>query len=141
MLKKLSPGVKISISRSISTAFEQYMNSIEWNEEKADIEMFVMQWREYINDHASWYEKVDDDIKNDSNFHAELADKINKTIYKILSEHPTEEQIAEIEALQKQVPSKEYVYSCRAEARYVIEQLQNTLKKNNGVQEKLMNKN
>ncbi|MGM9926937.1 MAG: hypothetical protein ACI35P_03210 [Bacillus sp. (in: firmicutes)] len=140
MLKNLSPGVKISISRSISTAFEQYMNSIEWQEERADIEVFVMKWREYINESASWYEKVDDTLKNDPDFHAELADKINQMIHKILSEPPTEAQIAEIEELQGQVQTKEYVYSCRAEARYVIEQLQNELKKNSSAQQKPVKK-
>ena len=131
MLKNLSPGVKISISRSISTAFEQYMNSIEWNEEIADMKMFVLQWKEYITHNASWYEKVDETLKTDPAFHEELANKINQTINKILSERPTDDQIEEIEELQKQVSIKEYTYSCRAEARYVIEQLQKELKKNN----------
>lgn len=131
MLKNLSPGVKISISRSISTAFEQYMNSIEWNEEIADMKMFVLQWKEYITQNASWYEKVDETLKTDPAFHEELANKINQTINKILSERPTDDQIEEIEELQKQVSIKEYTYSCRAEARYVIEQLQKELKKNN----------
>lgn len=131
MLKNLSPGVKISISRSISTAFEQYMNSIEWNEEIADMKMFVLRWKEYITQNASWYEKVDETLKTDPAFHEELANKINQTINKILSERPTDDQIKEIEELQKQVSIKEYTYSCRAEARYVIEQLQKELKKNN----------
>ena len=131
MLKNLSPGVKISISRSISTAFEQYMNSIEWNEEIADMKMFVLQWKEYITQNASWYEKVDETLKTDPAFHEELANKINQTINKILSERPTDDQIEEIEELQKQVSIKEYTYSCRAEARYVIEKLQKELKKNN----------
>lgn len=131
MLKNLSPGVKISISRSISTAFEQYMNSIDWNEEVADMKMFVLKWQEYINQNASWYDKVDENLKNDPAFHAALAEKINQTIDKILSERPTDAQMAEIEELQKQVSVNEYAYSCRAEARYVIEQLKNELKKNN----------
>ncbi|WP_019243155.1 MULTISPECIES: hypothetical protein [Bacillus] len=131
MFKNLSPGVKISISRSISTAFEQYMNSIEWDENKADIEMFVKEWREYIIHNASWYDKVDDDIKADPAFHKDLADKINQTIDKILSEVPTEEQMAEIEELQKQVPDKVYSYSCRTEARFVLEKLNQEIKKNN----------
>lgn len=130
MLKNLSPGVKISISRSISTAFEQYMNSIQWNENKADIGMFVRNWREYIVHNASWYEKVDPSIKADPIFHEELATKINQTIDKILSEKPTEEQMAEIDQLQKQANTKEYSYSCRAEARYVIDLLKEEIKKN-----------
>ncbi|MFS0783815.1 hypothetical protein [Bacillus sp. 1P06AnD] len=129
MLKNLSPGVKISISRSITTAFEQYMNSIEWKEDEADIEKFVSEWRDYILHSASWYKKVDDKIKNDPAFHKELAGKINQTIDKILSEVPTEEQMKEIEELQKQVSCKEYIYSCRTEAKFVIEQLQKDIKK------------
>ncbi|MGM9924979.1 MAG: hypothetical protein ACI35R_12110 [Bacillus sp. (in: firmicutes)] len=130
MLKNLSPGMKISISRSIYTAFENYMNSIQWNENEANIEQFVQEWREYIMHHASWYEKVDDEVKADPAFHSALAAKINQTIDKILNEVPTEEQMTEIEELQKQVETKEYFYSCRAEARYVIDQLQKEIKKN-----------
>lgn len=126
MFKNLSPGVKISISRSISTAFEQYMNSIGWNEDKADIEMFVREWREYIINNASWYEKVDPATKENPAFHEQLAKKINQTIDKILNEVPTEEQMKEIEQLQKQSGGQEYSYSCRAEARFVIEQLKKT---------------
>ena len=63
MYKNLSSGVKISISRSISTAFEQYMNSIGWDENKADIEMFVKEWKEYAEKNASWYEKIDAEIE------------------------------------------------------------------------------
>lgn len=130
MLKNLSPGMKISISRSIYTAFENYMNSIQWNEDKANIEHFVQEWRKYIVQHASWYEKIDEEIKADPAFHSALASKINQTIDKILNEVPTEEQMAEIETLHKQAGTEEYSYSCRAEARYVIDQLQKIIKKN-----------
>ena len=106
------------------------MNSIQWNENEANIEQFVQEWREYIMHHASWYEKVDDEVKADPAFHSALAAKINQTIDKILNEVPTEEQMTEIEELQKQVETKEYFYSCRAEARYVIDQLQKEIKKN-----------
>jgi len=124
MYKNLSPGVKISISRSISTAFEQYMKSIQWDEDKADIAMFVKDWKEYITHSASWYAKVDESVKEDPAFHRELATKINQTIDKMLNEKPTDEQMETIERLQKQANCKEYIYSCRAEARYVIEKLQ-----------------
>ncbi|WP_042350961.1 hypothetical protein [Bacillus massiliigorillae] len=130
MLKNLSPGMKISISRSIYTAFENYMNSIQWDEEKANIEHFVQEWREYIIHHASWYEKIDDEIKADPAFHSALATKINQTIDKILNEAPTEEQMSEIDTLHKEAEVEEYSYSCRAEARYVIDQLQKVIKKN-----------
>ena len=115
MYKNLTPGVKISISRSISTAFEQYMKSIQWDEDQADIAEFVADWKEYITHNASWYAKVDENVKEDPAFHRELAVKINQT---------TEEQMNMIELLQKQTNSEEYMYSCRAEARYIIEQLQ-----------------
>lgn len=106
------------------------MNSIQWNEDKANIEHFVQEWRKYIVQHASWYEKIDEEIKADPAFHSALASKINQTIDKILNEVPTEEQMAEIETLHKQAGTEEYSYSCRAEARYVIDQLQKIIKKN-----------
>ena len=127
MYKKITPGVKISISRSISTAFEQYMKSIQWGEDQADIVEFVANWKGYITSDASWYAKVDESVKEDPAFHKELAAKINQTIDKILNEKPTEEQMNLIELLQEQTNSEEYMYSCRAEARYIIEKLQEEL--------------
>lgn len=127
MYKNLTPGVKISISRSISTAFEQYMKSIQWDEDQADIAEFVADWKGYITSNASWYAKVDESVKEDPAFHKELAAKINQTIDKILNDKPTEEQMNLIELLQKQTNSEEYMYSCRAEARYIIEKLQEKL--------------
>lgn len=129
MLKDLSPGLKISITRSINTAFEQYMSKIDWNEDQYDLEAFVVEWKEYINHTASWYEKVSNETKADPVFHAELAVKINETIEKIINEEPTQDQVDEIEFLEKQVASSNRDYSCRAEARYVIEQLKKSLKK------------
>lgn len=128
MFKDLSTGIKISITRSITTSFEQYMSGIGWNEKKFSIENFVEEWRNYISTSATWYDKISDDVKNDSTFHAELAGKINETIDKILSEEPTAEQMTEIEKLQKEV-GKEYDYSCKSEAKYVIERLKDELKK------------
>lgn len=127
MLKDLSPGVKISITRSISIAFEQYMNKINWNDEQFDDEAFMGEWKEYLNKSATWYDKVSDDIKVNPEFHEELAVKINETITKILSEEPKKEQIEEVERLQK-LTKTEYDYSCRAEARFVIEKLTRELK-------------
>jgi hypothetical protein len=122
MFKDLSPGIKISITRSITTAFEQYMNRIDWNESKMNLAAFIAEWRDYIQNQASWFDKLDADIKNNPLFHEELAEKINETIEKILSEEPTKAQMDEIDALQKEV-REEYDYSCKTEAKYVIEKL------------------
>lgn len=128
MFKDLSPGIKISITRSITTAFEQYMNRIEWNESKMNLSAFIAEWREYIHTQASWFEKVEDDTKNNPQFHQELAEKITETIEKILSEKPTQAQMDEIDALQKEL-KEEYDYSCKTEAKYVIEKLKEAIKK------------
>lgn len=128
MFKDLSPGIKISITRSITTAFEQYMSRIDWNESKMDLNSFVADWREYIQNQASWFDKLESDIKNSPDFHQQLAEKINETIEKILSEKPTKVQMEQIEALQKEV-REEYNYSCKTEAKYVIEKLKKKLSK------------
>lgn len=128
MFKDLSPGVKISITRSITTSFESYMSEIGWDEKKFNIDKFVEEWRKYITTSSSWYDKISDDVKNNSTFHEELAEKINETIDKILSEEPTKEQMDEIEKLQKDL-GEEYDYSCKTEAKYVIELLKKELKK------------
>lgn len=128
MFKDLSSGIKISITRSITTSFEKYMSEIGWSEHKFSMEKFVEEWRRYITTNASWYDKISDDVKNDTTFHQELADKINETVDKILSEEPTEAQMEEIEKLQEEL-GEEYDYSCKTEAKYVIERLKNELKK------------
>jgi hypothetical protein len=129
MLKDLSPGLKTSITRSISLSFEQYMNKINWSEDQFDIEAFMGEWKSYLHKSASWYDKVSDEIKASPLFHEELVVKINETINKILAEKPKPEQMEEIEELQMKV-NKEYNYSCRAEARYVLEKLREELKRN-----------
>ncbi|MEN8701962.1 hypothetical protein [Bacillus infantis] len=126
MYKDLSPGVKISITKSISTSFEQYMNKISWNDEKFDLQDFVNGWQEYIKNHASWYGQLSDETKADPEFHEQLAVKINETIEKILSEEPTKEQMEMIEKLQREL-GQEYDYSCRTEAKQLIEKLQQQL--------------
>jgi hypothetical protein len=128
MFKEFSPGIKISITRSITTSFEKYMNDIGWNEEKFNIEKFVQEWKHYITGSSSWYDKISDEVKNDPTFHEQLAEKINETIDKILSEAPTKEQMAEIEDLQKEW-GEEFDYSCKTEAKYVIEKYKELLKK------------
>lgn len=127
MLKDLSAGIKISITRSITTAFEQYMEKISWDENKYDLSKFIKEWRTYINNHSTWFAKVDEQIKNNPRFHEDLAIKINETIEKIINEEPTEEQIQKLNELQKKL-KKEITYSCKAEAKYLIETLEKQLK-------------
>lgn len=126
--KDLSQGIKISISRSITRSFESYMSSINWDEEKFNMQSFVGEWREYINNHASWYNQVSEETKADPAFHGELAEKINEVINKILSEKPTQIQMDEISELQQEL-GEEYDYSCKLEAKYIIEKLRDQRKK------------
>lgn len=126
--KDLSQGMKISISRSITTAFESYMSGINWNEDKFDMQHFVAEWREYINNHASWYSQVSEGMKADPVFHEELAVKINEVINKIVSEKPSKAQMDEVSELQEQL-GEDYDYSCKMEAKYVIEWMKEKLKK------------
>jgi hypothetical protein len=128
MLKNLSSGTKISITRSIKTSFEHYMSSIQWKEEKFHIEDFIQSWRTYITEHASWYKNLDEQTKNAPVFHQDLALKINDTIEKVLSEVPSEEQIKGIEELQ-QSQGTDYDFSCKAEANYLLEKLRINFKK------------
>lgn len=130
MFKKLAPGIKISITRSITTVFENYMATIDWNEKKFSMNDFMKHWGDYIHSSSSWFNKLDEDIKRNPEFHQELAEKINETIDKILSEEPTKEQMEEIEKLQETL-GEEYDYSCKSEAKYLIEKLKEQIKKNN----------
>jgi hypothetical protein len=126
--KDLSQGIKISITRSITTSFESYMNGINWNEDKFNMQNFVAEWRKYIINHASWYSQISEATKADPIFHEELAVKINEVINKILSEKPSNAQIDEIVELQEQL-EEDYDYSCKMEAKYVIEVMKDKLKK------------
>lgn len=126
MLKNLSSGTKISITRSIKTSFEQYMASIQWKEDKFDIQSFIVAWRSYINEHASWYKNLDEEIKYNEQFHEELAVKINETIEKILSEEPSAQQIAKLEELQER-SGTDIDYACKLEAKYLIDKLEANL--------------
>jgi hypothetical protein len=128
MLKNLTSGTKISITRSIKTSFEQYMTSIQWEEDKFNIEDFIQSWRSYITEHASWYKNLDEQTKNDPEFHQELALKINKTIEKVLSEEPSEDQIQSLEELQKE-KGTDFDFSCKAEAKYLLDKLEVSSKK------------
>ncbi len=121
MYKQLSSGVKISITRSISTSFESYLASIGWDEEKFSMEDFVANWQKYFTENAAWFDKVPQEVLVSSEFHEEIAKKIDESIEKVLNEKPTKKQIDSIEKLQKQLGTS-YTYGCKAEAAY-IEQL------------------
>jgi len=121
MYKELSSGVKISITRSISTSFESYLASIDWKEERFSMEDFIASWQSYFQENAAWIEKIPADVLMSTEFHEEMAHKIDEVIAKILNEEPTAKQIETIEALQKELGTN-YGYNCKAEAAY-IEQL------------------
>ncbi|MGE7943055.1 hypothetical protein ACQKNB_13290 [Lysinibacillus xylanilyticus] len=121
MYKELSSGVKISITRSISTSFESYLTSIDWKEERFSMEDFIASWQTYFQENAAWIEKIPADVLMSTEFHEEMAQKIDEVIAKILNEEPTAKQIETIEALQKELGT-DYSYNCKAEAAY-IEQL------------------
>ncbi|RNF40003.1 hypothetical protein [Planococcus salinus] len=122
MYKTLPTGVKSSITRSISKMFETYMADIEWNENRFRLEDFIGKWKQYIETGASWYEKVPEEVKKDPAFHEEVANKMNQTIEKILSEPPSEDQIARIEIMQERL-NTHFDYSCKAEAAYIENKL------------------
>jgi translation elongation factor EF-G len=123
MLKNLPHGTKISISRSITFAFEQYMNNIGWDEQQFNPEQFMQQWRDYIEKHSTWFHYLDEQTKQAPSFHEELAKKINEIMEKVLSEKPTEEQMEKLEQLVKELGVENVTYSCKAEAAYHIERL------------------
>jgi len=118
MYHELPTGTKSSITRSISKAFELYMAKIGWDEKLFSIEDFIKSWQSYIQESASWYEKVPLEVKESQEFHAEIANKINATIEKILSEPVHEDLIASIETKQDKL-NTHYKYGCKAEALYV----------------------
>ena len=118
MYNELSSGIKSSITRSITKAFEIYMTNIRWDEELFNIEDFVKSWQLYIVESATWIEKVPQEVKENPKFHEELALKINASIEKILSEPVNEELIASIENMQDKLDTQ-FKYGCKAEALYV----------------------
>lgn len=127
MYKKLSSGVKISITRSISTSFESYLASIEWSEDKFSMEDFMISWQNYFKDNAAWIDKVPQEVLLSNEFHAEIAKKIDEVLSKILNEKPTEKQKTEIAKLQKELGTN-YTFDCKAEAAYVEQLLKEKLK-------------
>ncbi len=74
------------------------MNGLKKNSE---LMIILPIWREYITTKALWYSKIPDDMKHDPNFHEDLAQRINEIIARILSEPPSEEQIATIQMMQE----------------------------------------
>ena len=118
MVKDLSPNLKSSITRSITQTFEQYMSDIEWSGERFSIDDYFANWREYITTKALWYTKIPDELKRDSEFHEDLAQRINEIIARILSDPPSEEQVVEIQSMQEEL-NTHYKYNCKAEAVYV----------------------
>lgn len=118
MYKDLSSGVKISITRSITTSFEAYLANIGWDEDKFSMEDFVDNWQTYFKENAAWYDKVPEEVLLSEEFHEEIAKKIDEVIAKVLNEEPTEKQIESIEKMQKELGT-DYSYGCKAEAAYV----------------------
>lgn len=127
MYKELSSGVKISITRSISTSFELYLASIGWDEDKFSMEDFMASWQKYFTENAAWFDKVPQDVLVSEEFHTEIAKKMDEVIAKVLSEAPTKKQMDTIEKLQKQLGTG-YTYDCKAEATYVENLLKEKLK-------------
>lgn len=124
MYKNLSPNLKISITRSITQTFEQYMSDIAWSEDKFRIEDFISNWQQYITTKALWYSEIPNEIKYDSGFHEDLAVRINEVIERVLQDPPTDEQIAAIQIIQEELDTH-YEYDCKAQATYVEELLKN----------------
>ncbi|MFS0575861.1 hypothetical protein AB1K83_09510 [Sporosarcina sp. 179-K 3D1 HS] len=129
MFKDLSPNIKSSITRSITQTFEQYMSDIEWSEERFSVDDYFANWREYITTRALWYNTIPDSMKRDPKFHEDLANRINEIIERILSEPPSEEQIATIQIMQEELGTH-YEYECKAEALYVENLLKNHMQNN-----------
>lgn len=122
MYKNLPSGIKISITRSISTAFEHYMASIDWEEDRFDMNDFIFFWRAYSEEQGTWFAKVEPEVKEDPGFHEAIAKKINETIEKIISEPVSEDLAASIEIKQEKLGTS-YQYGCKAEAQYVEQRL------------------
>lgn len=129
MYKTLSPNLKISITRSITQTFEQYMSDIGWSEKKFKMEDYIASWQQYITTKALWYSEIPEEIKENQEFHEELANRINKIIERILEDPPTDEQIASIQLMQEQL-NTHYTYSCKAEASYVERLLEEEVESN-----------
>ncbi|MGG3004702.1 hypothetical protein ABEO87_02295 [Geobacillus stearothermophilus] len=123
MLNSLPKEVKISVTRSISSAFEKYMELIQWDDRKYAMEQFLAYWRTYAEENASWFRQLDDEVKRDPRFHEELAEKINDVIEKILNEPPTEQEVQTLNELIEQLGVEDPDYTCKMEVKYHIRRL------------------
>ncbi|MGG3955405.1 hypothetical protein ABEV15_01640 [Bhargavaea massiliensis] len=129
MLKQLPHRMKMNMTLSIKKVFERYMASIGWDETKYNAATLMEQWRHYLYNEATWFAELDDTIKTNPQFHEQLAARINEIIEQLVNEPPTDEQIAEINRLVERLGIDDFPYSCRLEAKYHIERLQQELKK------------
>lgn len=84
-------------------------------------------WQKYFTENAAWFDKVPQEVLVSTEFHEEIAKKMDDVIAKVLSEEPTAKQIETIDALQKQLGTN-YTYDCKAEAAYVENLLKEKLK-------------
>lgn len=121
IFKDLPQGIKVSISRSIKTAFENFMAELNWNDEKFDMQQFILYWQGYAKENSAWNKNIESAILTDAKFHEELAEKINEVIMKVVSEKPTEAQINMLEDLSKRNGLNDIDYSCKAEAQFYID--------------------
>lgn len=94
------------------------MSDIGWSQKKFKIEDYIASWQQYITTKALWYSEIPDEVKESSEFHEELAKRINTIIERILEDPPTDEQIATIQLMQEKL-NTHYEYDCKAEATYV----------------------
>lgn len=119
MYQKLSRSTKIAITRSIKESFKSYMDEIEWNPEKYDMNNYASYWQNYLTTKSKWIHEVDDTTRKSPEFHEELAKRVTKKIDELLTEEPTKEQVAQ---LKKLAPSADY--SCKLEVEYLINKYQ-----------------
>ena len=87
MFKDLSPNLKISITRSITQTFEQYMSDIGWSEERFSIEDYMVSWQEYITTKALWYTNIPDSMKHDPDFMKILPFESMKSLHEFFKNH------------------------------------------------------
>lgn len=127
MYNNLPHGIKISITRSIKVAFENYMESIHWDEDKYNFENFLAEWKKYSEKNASWFENINKEMLNNPTFSEELLEKINDTIKKMIITQPTEDQMKQIDELIEDLGIEDIDYCCKMEADFVLKQLNKQL--------------
>lgn len=127
MLNKLSKDMITSLNRSVSVAFQQYMENIQWDKDQFNIQDFFDEWQGFVYG-SSWYKNISSEMEFSTEFHEQVVAQVSETIGEILDSPVTKSQIREIIALQKELGG-EYQYSCNAEAVYVIKTLKAKLAK------------